>query len=110
MNDARKRKPWLSIFCAIIALLLMYMPSYALYLRWFAGPSKTDHIPFYTPVEWLIDDSRAKQPLMWWAAVCGVREQTELSSIMRQLRELLEKTRKEDGIWQLTPGPSIRIE
>lgn len=70
--------------------MLMYVLSYAPVVRMIGGwdtvlgtdgfgnpailraPIYSDDLPAYRPVEWLIDHTPMREPLLWWADICGV--------------------------------------
>jgi hypothetical protein len=42
-----------------------------------------DLLPAYRPVDWLIDNTPLRRPLLWWAGVWGVEGHFELSAVFR---------------------------
>ena len=70
--------------------LLVYVLSYAPGVRLMGGwttyatvdglgnpsadkaPIYGDALPVYKPIDWMIDETPLRDPLLWWAGVCGV--------------------------------------
>lgn len=42
------------------------------------------HVPAYRPLDWIIDNTPLRRPLLWWAGMWGVRDAFELSSLIRR--------------------------
>lgn len=89
----KPRKPWLVNLAFIAVLLLLVYPlSYAPVVRLGGGNQDVtptvfmsmhgpiidyadgSRYPIYVPVDWLIDHTPLRQPLFWWAALFGVKE------------------------------------
>jgi hypothetical protein len=105
---ATPRKPLLDnlmwAITALLSLVVVYVLSYAAVVRIAFGahrvdplqPMKADtgsffpprpigdELPFYVPVDWLIDYTPAERPLLWWSGLWGVREDFEFSVLNRQ--------------------------
>ena len=92
----RPRKPLLvSLTLAVVALLgivALYVLSYAPVVRWMVwrDPSlslaiDSDTVPFYRPVDWVIDNTPIYRPLFWWASVWGVRDDFEVMHDIRAI-------------------------
>jgi hypothetical protein len=100
-GQRRTRKPllvnlaWAAI--ALLGLATVYVLSFAPAKRWYlpqaslspmsdandyeamyqqlygeTGDDAEPAIPFYRPVDWLIDETPARGPLLWWERLCGV--------------------------------------
>jgi hypothetical protein len=41
------------------------------------------NLPLYAPVDWLIDKTPLKEPLLWWAHVWGVEEDFWFANAIR---------------------------
>lgn len=92
---SRPQHRLVSVFVIAIVLCALYVLSYAPFLRLRYGadeprfvslgyyavnlgpPTRPDTGPFYKPVEWLIDETRCKAPLIEWAEMWNVSEQTQ---------------------------------
>jgi len=87
----KARKPWLVNLAMVAVLSLFIYPlSYAPVVRLGGGnrdvmPTMSIHGPYvdyadgsrypvFQPVDWLIDHTPLRQPLFWWAALFGVKE------------------------------------
>ena len=95
-DEPRHREPrsaWLlpDVLAVLAVLMLAYVLSYAA-RRAFHGwredlrstvdgrnpatvkaPIDGDDLPVYKPLDWLIDETPLRDPLLWWADVWGVR-------------------------------------
>ena len=94
MTEESERRPshsaWpLAVVLAV--LMLLYVLSYAPVVRLMGGwktyatvdgfgnpatvkaPIYGDDLPVYKPLDWLIDETPLRDPLLWWADVWGVR-------------------------------------
>lgn len=81
-------------------ILLLYVLSYAPYLRARFGPDLPDilvphfrqldsaSVPMYRPFEWMIDRTPMKKPLMAWARFWRVNNKTEEYSLRREFYRL----------------------
>jgi hypothetical protein len=111
MSDDRKRSRWMSGIAAMILLLLLYVASYPLVLRW-AYPLRGEciigeniigytrdvaHVPLYTPVEWLVDETSAKRPIFWWAQICRAKNTVELARHEREAQRARSRMRVLQG-------------
>ncbi len=81
---AKTRKPLLLnlTLVAVLLLPLLYVLSYAPVVRCIKANQPEDpyrlfvadgsDLPMYLPVDWLIDKTPLKKPLLWWAGFWGV--------------------------------------
>ncbi len=84
--ETSSRKPLLSLNVALALVLLAaaYLLSYAPVVRWHVAarvgtPGNTYldgyDLPVYQPVDWIIDNTPLRTPLLWWTGVWGVRRE-----------------------------------
>jgi len=94
MTNERKRSRWPVAVLVMTMLAMVYALSYAPALKWY-DESDPLYAPFdaslllYQPVEWLIDDTPLRKPLLLWADLWNVRPQTEHASTLRLHPELI---------------------
>jgi hypothetical protein len=106
----KPRKPLLvNLSWAVVGLLglaALYVLSYAPAIRLGFGTDKFNpymmltspapprppgrQIPAYAPVDWLIDNTPAARPLLWWSGLWGVRDDFENASVNRKAERLLQ--------------------
>ena len=97
------RRSHFSVVCvALLAAAAIYALSYAPYMRWRFGTDPDEATKgfmwqpdpeyvlgkapaVYAPVEWLIDETPMKQPLLSWAQLWGVQWKVGVNSGHRQL-------------------------
>jgi hypothetical protein len=97
---------WQTLTFAIVALPLVYVLSYAPYIRYQYGPSieyETDgyvcvlydfedeyfsrnNHSLYAPVEWMTDNSTLGKPLKFWAGLWDARDKIERDRFTRNFR------------------------
>ena len=90
-DHERRGFPWVATFFA--ALPVLYVLSYAPYVRCFGGllvpghhgPVGGGEIAIYRPVDWIIDNTPLREPLMKWAESNGVHNDFEASYVHRHL-------------------------
>ncbi|MCH8148052.1 MAG: hypothetical protein IH987_08690 [Planctomycetes bacterium] len=81
-------------FATILATLLLLLPvvyvlSHAPMWRFQIDRARgtvakwTVSLPFYRPVEWMIDETPLREPLLRWADLWGVRGRIETDSLLR---------------------------
>ena len=80
---------------ALVFVVVVYPLSYAPFVRLqiehrtadgsflFGGPFDASMFPFYQPVDWLIDNTPLKKPLIAWAHVWGVGDEFQSSADSR---------------------------
>jgi hypothetical protein len=89
-TEQRERPSAGSLAILLLVLSVVYLFSYAPVVRTRGGwkvhaatdsfgnpttitePIDGDNLPFYRPVDWLIDNTPFQDPLLWWAQQCGV--------------------------------------
>ena len=90
---AKPRKPllvnltWAGVLVFVFVPVL-YVLSYAPAVQWKCGQTGSmtidgGELPIYQPVDWLIDNTPLERPLLWWAALFGVREEFEFAGVLR---------------------------
>jgi hypothetical protein len=90
---AARRKPVLpNIVLAVVLLVPVYVLSYAPALRLMHSRVVVDHpfmetviphVPGYAPVEWLIDNTPMREPLLRWGDLWGCGDDMRFSSDFR---------------------------
>ena len=83
----------------VVAMVAVYVLSYAPVVRYCIPPPVRGFekppvitVAIYRPVEWLIDYTPAKTPLLWWADLWGVWHPTYSFSVYREIeRDLHEE-------------------
>jgi len=101
MSDKRKSPPTVAVILTLTVILVGYVLSYAPYIRYRYSIRKrpprgvlvsynmdTPYIvenrhTFYAPVEWLVDETPAKRPMLWWADVWDVRDKVSRDAVSR---------------------------
>lgn len=102
MEKSRFRRRFGLCTC-LVAFVLLYLASYAPYLRFCYGAdpppqdatvlcvlyeyddaweNETSH-GSYAPIEWLVDHTPAWRPIFWWADVCGAGTKSRYDAAMR---------------------------
>lgn len=98
--DSSRNQWFLKAVLVFFAVMVLYPLSYAPVVRvqretWkpTAHPLSSSVVSFYVidsstsavykPVDWLIDETPLREPLLWWAEVCGVRGSFEFSALVR---------------------------
>ena len=71
-----------------VLLPFVYVLSYAPVVR--AGQVTCGNCTAYRPVDWMIDNTLLRDPLMAWAQTCGVRPEFEFAEIRRYVRRALD--------------------
>lgn len=85
------------VWVAVVAILLLtYIASYPVASDYNRGvPANIQDLPEYAPVEWLIDYTPAKAPIMWWAEVLGMEDRVEFRWECREHeRDILDNPEK----------------
>ena len=85
----RRLTPILTTFLLVLLLLVVYVLSYAPVVRYCVDPGASAH-GIYRPVEWLIDETPVREPLLVWAQPWGVRSQLEMDSLIRLILRTVE--------------------
>jgi hypothetical protein len=78
------RKPWIAntLWTGALGVLfgpILYVLSYPVTVR----VTGTHQLSGYKPVEWLIDDTSLREPLLAWADVCGAGLLVRNGSVVR---------------------------
>ena len=96
--ERKPRRHFRMIVAGVVGLLLLpvYVLSYAPAVRFgldqefvvYSSPDITcseasGSIAAYKPVEWLIDETPLREPLFWWADVCGVGGDVRIFAFVR---------------------------
>jgi hypothetical protein len=85
-GQRRTRKSLLDnlLWAAALGLVLAvgYVLSYPIALR-LGPPEWISHTPGYGPVEWLIDETPLRRPLLLWSEVCGSEMRASIGSTAR---------------------------
>ncbi len=80
------RKPLLVNLAWAAALVMLlavgYVLSYPMAVRRMEGDF---HLPAYIPVEWLVDNTALREPIYWWADLCGAGRDVRNSWARRQI-------------------------
>jgi hypothetical protein len=85
MHTGTRRSPLVNVI-EVGALILVLFPaghilSYPVALSNSIGP--VAHMPGYQSVEWLVDNTIFRRPIVWWSEVCGSREKLRESRRLR---------------------------
>jgi hypothetical protein len=78
------RKPLLSNLAWVAALAGVFGVAYVLSYPLAVRVQSSAELPAYCLVDWLIDNTPAQEPMLWWADVWGVGEEVRVASLLRE--------------------------